>query len=122
MRSPWTRPVLGDRMKGHDNVRVRIKVAPATSGGGAWIVLTPLDDLAKVSGTCSPAERRQIQTAYSERLTFEVGPVLSDDLAPGSYAAQSLEAVGLGPSMSSRSKGLRNDPAAHGNPIRLGLR
>ena len=81
-------------LSGAGDVSVRIKVEDAKSGGGAWIVATPLDQLASVSGTCSPAQRREVKARYAERLTFEVGPALSDDLSPGSYAAESPDGGG----------------------------
>jgi hypothetical protein len=72
-------------LSGGGDVRVRIKVYRGTSQlQGAWIVITPVDVTARVSGSCRSAERQQMRATYGERTTVEMA-VPPDVLTPGRY-------------------------------------
>lgn len=75
-------------LSGAGDVRVRIKVySQKADQQGAWIVLTPVDSMARVTGTCRSGEMRDMQRAYAERTTIEI-QTPPDRLVPGQYAAE----------------------------------
>jgi hypothetical protein len=75
-------------LSGGGDVRVRIKVYRETSQlQGAWIVITPVDVMARVTGSCRSGERQQIRATYGERMTIEMA-VPPDALTPGRYVGK----------------------------------
>lgn len=73
------------RLSGVADVHVRIKVYRTGHDlRGAWVVLTPTDVMASVSGNCGPAEMRAMREAYGERTTIEIATP-PDRLVPGRY-------------------------------------
>lgn len=74
-------------LSGAGDVKVRIKIYRQDADQqGAWIVLSPIDVAARVTGSCRSAEMREMQRAYGERTTIEV-QTPPDRLVPGRYAA-----------------------------------
>ena len=81
------RPCRG-ALSGAADVKVRIKVyREGARLQGAWIVLTPIDAMARVTGNCRSGEMREMQRAYGERTTIEI-LTPPDHLMPGRYAAE----------------------------------
>ncbi len=75
-------------LSGGGEVHARIKVYRRGSTlQGAWIVLTPLDVIARVTGTCRSGERHVMQEAYAERTAMEIA-VPPDGLVPGRYLGE----------------------------------
>lgn len=72
-------------LSGVGDVKARIKVyRRGASLRGAWIVLTPIDGMARVTGNCRSGEMREMQKAYGERTTIEI-QTPPDRLVPGRY-------------------------------------
>lgn len=60
-------------LSGAGDVKVRIKIYRQNAEQqGAWIVLTPIDGLARVTGNCRSGEMREMELAYGERMTIEM--------------------------------------------------
>lgn len=75
-------------LSGAGDVKVRIKIYRQDSDPqGAWIVLSPVDVAARVTGDCRSVEMREMQRAYGERITIEI-QTPPDRLVPGRYAAE----------------------------------
>lgn len=75
-------------LSGAGEVKVRIKIYRQGAGqNGAWIVLTPIDGMARVTGNCRSGEMREMQLAYGERTTIEM-QTPPDRLVPGRYPAE----------------------------------
>lgn len=80
-------PLCRATLSGVGDVKVRIKVyRRGASLQGAWIVLTPIDGMARVTGNCRSGEMREMQKAYGERTTMEI-QIPPDRLMPGRYPA-----------------------------------
>jgi hypothetical protein len=72
-------------LSGAADVKVRIKIyRRAASLQGAWIVLTPVDTTARVTGNCRSGEMREMQRAYGDRTTIEI-VTPPDRLTSGRY-------------------------------------
>lgn len=83
------------RLSGIGDVHVRITVTYAGHDlPHAWIVVTPLDVMAKVMWNCRPGEMREMQRAYSDRLTLEI-PVPAGGLAAGRIPGPAEEWTGV---------------------------
>ena len=75
------------RLSGAADAHVRVKVRSTGLGlQGAWIVLTPTDAMAEVTGSCSPGEMREMRRSYWERITIEI-PLPHGHLSPGRFTA-----------------------------------
>lgn len=78
-------PLCRATRSGAGDVRARIKIyRRGARPQGAWIVLTPIDGLARVSGNCRSAEMQAMQRAYGDRATIEI-QTPPDRLMPGQY-------------------------------------
>lgn len=72
-------------LSGASDVKVRIKIyRQGARLQGAWIVLTPIDASARVTGNCRSGDMREMQKAYSERTTIEI-QTPPDRLLPGRF-------------------------------------
>lgn len=79
------------RLSGAADAHVRVKVRSTGLGmQGAWIVLTPTDAMADVTGNCSPGEMREMRRSYSERITLEI-PLPERRLTPGRFTTADEE-------------------------------
>ncbi len=80
-------PLCRAALSGVGDVKARIKIyRRGASLQGAWIVLTPIDGMARVTGNCRSGEMREMQKAYGERTTIEI-QTPPDGLMPGRYPA-----------------------------------
>jgi hypothetical protein len=80
-------PACRARLSGIGEVHVRITVyRSGHDPHGAWVVLTPTDVMASVSGNCRPPEMHAMRAAYGDRTTLEI-PTPPGRLLPGRYAA-----------------------------------
>lgn len=72
-------------LSGAGDVKARIKIyRQGANLQGAWIVLTPIDGMARVTGNCRSGEMREMQLAYGERVTIEI-MTPPNRLMPGRY-------------------------------------
>lgn len=72
-------------LSGAGDAKVRMKIYRRDAElQGAWIVLTPIDGMARVTGNCRSGEMREMQKAYGERTTIEI-QTPPDRLVPGRY-------------------------------------
>lgn len=80
-------------LSGVGDVKARIKIYRRGARlQGAWIVLTPIDGMAEVTGNCRSGEMREMQRAYGERVTIEI-VTPPDRLMPGRYPGDSDQAT-----------------------------
>ena len=75
------------RLSGVGDVHVRLTIyRSGHDRQGAWIVLTPTDVMASVTGNCRAGEMHEMRAAYAERTTIDVSTPV-DPLVPGRYQA-----------------------------------
>lgn len=84
-RAGISAPPCRATLSGAGDVRARIKIyRRGADQTGAWIVLTPIDGMARVTGNCRSGEMHEMQRAYGERVTMEI-MTPPDRLMPGQY-------------------------------------